>query len=136
MSLKHRAVLTAKAGKNGPRITPAQWGVVMFIRNRTTCTVKDIAQTFSITSSAATQLVDGLVKSGYVKRQTDAKDRRAVALTLSKTMRDHVAAMKRMATREFMRLFKVLSEKEFNQYCALSRKIVQGLSRRTLHQRS
>lgn len=128
MSLKHRAVLTARAGKTGPRITPAQWGVVMFMRNHAACTVKEIAKAFSVTSSAATQLVDGLVKSGYVVRKVDARDRRSVILTLSRKTMEHMEVMKRMAVAEFMELFKALSDKEFNQYCALNKKIVRGLS--------
>lgn len=126
MSLKHRAALKKRAAKTGPRITPAQWSVVMYLRNHGACTVKDIAAAFSITSSAATQLVDGLVKSGYVSRKASARDRRAVELTLSRKTFEHVEAMKKMAVAEFLQLFKALSDEEFKQYCALNKKITAG----------
>lgn len=129
MSLKHRAMLSTRSAKDGPRITPSQWGVVMFMRNHKSCTVKEIAQAFGITSSAATQLVDGLAKSGYVLRTVGKLDRRSVALVLSPKTRAHLEAMKKAAIAEFLGLFKILTDREFDEYCSLSRKIVSGFSR-------
>ncbi len=126
MSLKHRTAFSARGSARSPRITPSQWGVVMYIRAHASCTLKDVARTFSITSSAATQLVDGLVKSGYVTRTMDPHDRRAIALDLSAKTRTHVEAMKRAAVKDFLKVFEVLSQKEFEQYCALSKKLTRA----------
>lgn len=98
----------------------------MFIEERGESTVKDVAKALGITSSAATQLVDGLVSSGYVNRKTDEEDRRAVALTLSKKTKEHVNKMKKQGIQKFLTLFKVLNDKEFNQYLELNKKIVHG----------
>lgn len=111
-----------------PRITPSQWGVIMLVQQRGESSVKDIARTLHVSSSAATQLVDGLVKSGYVAREEHAKDRRAVVLTLSKKTKNQVVKMKKRMIQKFLQVFKVLTEKEFNQYYALHKKIVQRFS--------
>jgi DNA-binding MarR family transcriptional regulator len=109
-----------------PRITPSQWGVLMLIEQQKESTVKDVAKSLAITSSAATQLVDGLVKSGYLVRETHPEDRRTVTLTLSKKSRNQVEKMKKQALEKFLKIFQVLSDKEFDQYFALNKKIVEG----------
>lgn len=125
-SLKRAMTFRMVGSADIPRITPSQWGVFMFIEERGESTIKDVAKALGITSSAATQLVDGLVSSGYVNRKTDEEDRRAVALTLSKKTKEHVNKMKKQGLQKFLTLFKVLNDKEFNQYLELNKKIVHG----------
>ena len=126
MSLKHRIAFSSHGSHKNPRITPAQWGVLMCVGHADTSTVKDVAGALSITSSAATQLIDGLVKNGYVERVADVRDRRAVALTLSKKTKGRVAAMKEAAIGQFLKLFESFTDKEFELYCALSKKVVRA----------
>lgn len=109
-----------------PRITPSQWSVLMSIADRKESTVKDIAKILGITSSATTQLADGLVSNGYVMRNVHPEDRRVVTLTLSKKTQVLVENMKKQALQKFLKLFKVLTDKELNQYLALNKKIVQA----------
>ena len=111
-----------------PRITPSQWGVLMLIEQRGEISVKEAATALRISSSASTQLVDGLVKSNYVERETHTEDRRAVVLTLSKKMKKQVEKMKGQMIQKFLEVFEVLTDKEFNQYCSLHRKILQRFS--------
>jgi DNA-binding MarR family transcriptional regulator len=122
-----RAMSFRMAGSaNIPRITPSQWGVLMSIEDRGESTVKDIAKTLGITSSATTQLIDGLVANGYVMRTMHPEDRRAVTLSLSKKTKTQVAQMKKQTVQKFIKLFKVLTDDELNRYFALNKKIVQG----------
>lgn len=125
-SLKRTMTFHMAGSADIPRITTSQWGVFMFIEEHGESTIKDVAKALGITSSAATQLVDGLVSSGYMERKTDKEDRRAVALTLSKKTKEHVSKMKKQGIRKFLALFKVLNDKEFNQYLELNKKIVHG----------
>jgi DNA-binding MarR family transcriptional regulator len=125
-SLKRAMTFRMAGSTDIPRITPSQWGVLMFIEERGESTVKDVAKALGITSSAATQLVDGLVSNGYVARETHAEDRRVVTLTLSKKTKAQVDKMKKQGIQKFLRLFEVLNDKEFNQYLALNSKIVRG----------
>ncbi len=110
-----------------PRVTPSQWIVLHFVAQRGENSIKDVAHALNITSSAATQLVDGLVRSGYMIREIDSKDRRLVMLTLSKKTKNQVERMKKEALQKFLNIFKVLNNKEFDQYYALNKKIVQRL---------
>ncbi len=109
-----------------PRVTPSQWGVLMLIEQNGWSTVKDVAKTLGITSSAATQLVEGLAKSGYLMRETSKEDRRIVTLTLSKKSKKQIIAMKKHVLERFLKIFKALNDREFEQYLALNKKIVRG----------
>lgn len=124
-SLKQSRIFRRTHFSKLPRITPSQWGVLMLIEQCGKSSVKDVAHALHISSSAATQLVDGLVESGYVEREKYAKDRRAVVLTLSKKTEKQVGKMKKQMSQKFLEIFEVLSDKEFTQYCALNKKIVQ-----------
>ncbi len=106
-----------------PRITASQWGVLMCIGQREESTVKSVAEALRITSSAATQLIDGLVASGYVVREEHAEDRRRVTLTLSSNMKRQIETMKKKRVQQFLTFFKALNDEEFDQYIALNKKI-------------
>lgn len=132
-SLRRTMAFRMPGSANMPRITPSQWGVLMLVEQREKSTVKDVAKALAVTSSAATQLVDGLVTSGYLKRETAAADRRAVLLTLSKKSKSRVEGMKKRTLQRFLKIFEALDDKEFDQYIALNKKIVRGpLSKKEL----
>lgn len=122
-----RTVAFHAPGGHLPRITHSQWGALMSIERSGESTVRDVAKTLGVTSSAATQLVDGLVQSGYVQRQASPKDRRTVILTLTKKTKVQVDNMKKERLRKFLKFFEVLDDREFNQYIALNKKIVERL---------
>jgi|ERR1700722_7474333 DNA-binding MarR family transcriptional regulator len=117
----------AVSSKNVPRITPSQWGVLMHIEQHGKSTVKNISQTFKISSSASTQLVDGLVRSGYIARNVSPEDRRIMTLTLSQKSKSRIAQMKKLVLQKFLKLFEVLSDREFDQYLALNKKLVRAV---------
>jgi DNA-binding MarR family transcriptional regulator len=124
-SLRRTMVFHTAPNIKIPRITPSQWGVLMFVEQRGESTVKDVAKTLGITSSAGTQLIDGLVRSGYVLRKTSAHDRRTVILTLSNKTKTQVDKMKKEGLQKFLKFFEVLNDQEFNQYILLNKKIVE-----------
>ena len=98
----------------------------MLVSERGESTVKDAAKALGITSSAATQLVDGLSASGYLLRKTSVEDRRVVALTLSKKSKNQVEKMKKRALQKFLKIFEALNDREFDQYFKLNKKLARG----------
>jgi len=124
-ALRRAMALKSTKSASLPRVTPSQWGVLTLIEQREKSTVKEISQALGVTSSAATQLVEGLVTSGYLVRKTSAEDRRNVILTLSKKSKKHIDGMKKHALQRFLKIFEALTDKEFEQYFALNKKIVQ-----------
>lgn len=121
-----RNQIKARAAHLGHRnhITHSQWFVLKIIEHYKNRSIKDIAETLGISSSAATQLVDGLVRSGYVTRQEDPKDRRSAQLKLSPKGKKHIAATKEKRITEMAGLFDALTDNELEEYLRLQKKIL------------
>src|SRR5258706_10223100 len=109
-ALRRTTMFHSPRALNRPRITPSQWGALMCIKREGKSTVKDVAKTLGITSSAGTQLVDGLVKSNYVAREISATDRRKVVLTLSKKTEAWVNKKREERMQKFLKFFEVLND--------------------------
>jgi DNA-binding MarR family transcriptional regulator len=129
-SLRRSMALKPTQATKMPRITPSQLGVLMLIEEHGASTVKDIAEALTISSSAATQLVDGLVENAYVTRKEHPEDRRSVTLTLSKKTKSQIAKMKAYGIKRFLELFEALNDAEFDQYISLNKKIAERLAKK------
>ena len=68
-----------------------QFGLLMRLYHGGRCEVHDIGEHFAITSAAASQLTEKLVKSGLVERAEDPDDRRARQIALTAKGRSLVA---------------------------------------------
>jgi DNA-binding MarR family transcriptional regulator len=117
---------------DGQGITMSQMRAFFLIEAKSGCTVKEIAETLKITSSAATQLVDGLVAIGYIVRKESSKDRRVAMLNLTRKAINQHQRMKKIMFGQLLRLFKGLNDKELDQYTRLTKKISASLSDRKI----
>jgi len=123
-----RNIIKVKAASLGHQnhITHSQWFVLTMIEHFKKTNIKDIAEAMEMSSSAATQLVDVLVQSGYVTRQEDPKDRRSVQLELSPKGEEHIAASKEKRIAEMAGLFDALSDSELEEFLQLHKKITSS----------
>jgi DNA-binding MarR family transcriptional regulator len=117
----------AQQGKHS-NITYSQWCVLAMIEKNQTMGINDIAKMLSITASATTQLVDGLVKNGYVQRKINKLDRRSSQIVLSRKGKKSIAKMKATHMKAMEKVFEALSNKELKTYNALHKKILKSLS--------
>lgn len=108
-------------------ITLSQSLVLGFVEKRKGAGIGAIAEHLGITSSAATQLVNGLVAKGYLVRRKNPEDRRELAVALSATGRKKTAAMKKERLRKMKLLFKALDEGEIREYYRLNKKIAESI---------
>ena len=106
------------------RITHSQWFVLTIVQHFKKISIKDIAEKMEMSSSAATQLVDGLVQTGLVIRQEDPKDRRLVQLELSPKGKKHIAATKKSRIAEMAEIFDALTDKELEEFVRLHKKVL------------
>ncbi|MBI2600435.1 MarR family transcriptional regulator [Candidatus Daviesbacteria bacterium] len=121
-----RNITKAKAASLGHQnhITHSQWFVLTMIEHFKKISIKDIAEKLEMSSSAATQLVDSLVQSGFVTRQEDPADRRLVQLELSLKGERHIAATKNKRINEMADMFETLTDKELQEFVRLFKKII------------
>lgn len=119
-----RGMAFGAVGSGAARITPAQWSALILVGERKACGVKDIAEALRITSSAATQLVNGLVRGGHLVRKESKEDGRAVALSLSPRTKARLRTMRSAALKRTLELLEALSDRELGHYLALTTKIL------------
>lgn len=109
-------------GKTG-EITGSQWAMLRLLVHRESMTVKDTAEALDISSSAATQLIDPLVKKGFLTREEGKQDRRIVELRLSSKASQKFKAIRQAHIAQLSDLFEILTDEELAQYVSLNKKL-------------
>ena len=105
-------------------LAPSQWLVLHLVGRTHGIGVKELAAALEITSSAATQLVDGLVKKGLLLRQPSEEDRRALRLSLPEESRKRIEIMMEHRLTRAVDIFGVLDDAEFQTLLDLLNKVI------------
>ena len=105
-------------------LTYSQLWVLHVVKEHDGIGVKEIADLLGITSSAVTQLVDTLVKRGYLSRERSPEDRRALKVRLSDQGKKQVDVLQ---MKNLEKLFDVFDDEELLKYCELNKKIINRI---------
>ncbi|TSC65959.1 MAG: MarR family transcriptional regulator [Candidatus Doudnabacteria bacterium Gr01-1014_77] len=101
--------------------------VMYFISEGGSKTIKDIAEIMNISSSAATQMIEGLVKNGFLERVVHPTDRRSVQISMSKIGRKTFDQFKIQHLRQMQNLLVSLSDAEIEILLKIPAKILKQL---------
>lgn len=113
--------------QNENSVTLSQQVILFTVASRGSVSVKAIAEAQMISSSAATQAVDALVKKGYLVRNQDERDRRATVVSLGPEYEQIVNKQVGNAAAYLTPIFASLSKAELEEYERLNRKLVSSL---------
>ncbi len=113
----------APTAKGAP--THAQVGVLFVVYHHGPQSIKELAAKFGMTPSAATQLVNGLVKEGLLKRTDDVEDRRKTRVELTEKGKDRMVSIKKKRYEVLEQIFQPFSNQELVQLDSLLEKIVK-----------
>jgi DNA-binding MarR family transcriptional regulator len=102
----------------------SQWLVLHLVSRQEGIGIKELAAQLGISSSAATQIVDGLVGKGFLNRQPSLEDRRALHLSLPEESRRRVEAAKKQRLERVSAVFDALDDAEFQTLVALLDKVI------------
>ncbi|MBE3093877.1 MAG: MarR family transcriptional regulator [Actinobacteria bacterium] len=112
-------------------ITHSQWIVLYFVKKNRNINIKDLANLLDTTSSAATQIVDGLVNKGLLSRRRNPDDRRTLKIELSEKSKNQFDSIKNKSFKMLSSLFDVLDNDELLKYCELNNKIASKILLKT-----
>jgi MarR family 2-MHQ and catechol resistance regulon transcriptional repressor len=84
-----------------------------------------ITQALNITSSATTQLVDGLVEKGYLIRRVDSKDKRITSLLLSLKAKKLFKEFEEKSLQKMTTLFDVFTYEGLSEYAFWHKKLTE-----------
>lgn len=93
-------------------LTFNQYLALMIVREMKECSVNELANKMKIAQSTASQLIDRLVKSGFVHRDVHSKDRRKIVVKLSKTGKEILDKRTKALKESYKKILSVLEEKE------------------------
>jgi DNA-binding MarR family transcriptional regulator len=114
-----------KSGKGMP--THGQVAVLYMVSHEKLHSVKQLAGRFSITSSAATQMVNGLVKAGFLTRKEDSEDRRNTKLAITEKGSKKLAEARKLRLDMASKMLEPLTDSELQTLEKIQQKIVNHL---------
>lgn len=105
-------------------LTVPQMHILYAIAQGKPLTVKDVASRMGITSSAATQIIEGLVNSNYLERKNDDPDRRVVHIQFSQAGRLKFEKFRGDHLQRIGKLFESLTDLELDLLIEIPQKIL------------
>jgi DNA-binding MarR family transcriptional regulator len=126
-AIRHKLLTGTQLLSAKNQIPTSQWIVLHTVYHNEGIGIKELSNMLGISSSAATQLVDSLVKGGHLVREVSAEDRRALKISLSGKTKRLMEAGKTKAFGKMYAIFDVLSDEEFQIYCDLSNKVADKI---------
>jgi len=115
---------------NELNITYTQMIILGFVKENEGISLKELAGTIGITSSAATQQVNNLVKRGYLVREESNADRRFVKIRLSGEMDKQVEVFEARFLEQFFTFLNEITDEELALYCKLNSRIANQILQR------
>lgn len=105
-------------------ITMTQGFVMKLISKKKPTTTIDIAKHLGISMSAATQIVDGLIKSNLVIKSVNDNDKRISNIELSPVSKQKISNLKRQTASNMIDFFDTLSDDEIYDFITITDKLL------------
>ena len=127
--------MTREFVKRQPRIVATgeisfpQMAILHILKERDRCMMSELAKLLSITTSAATGIVDRMVKTGFLKRVPDPNDRRIINVRITPRGERATNAIFRQRQKMMIDVFKHFSSSERETYLGMVKKIYHILTR-------
>lgn len=124
MAMVQRQVMPIKARSAAEQgLSRPQAEALHLLSCRDWATIKLMAELLGISSSAATQLTEGLVQMDLVTRQSSAEDRRVVEVRLTKDGKAKVKALHDAAKEHVTELLSGLTDQDVGELLDLLKKL-------------
>ncbi len=107
--------------------THSQMGVLFVLLHRGQQSIKSLADSFRMSSSAATQLVNGLVNDGLLTRVEDKQDRRKICVAITTKGKRMLELARKQRLKNMTKIFESLTNDELAQLEKIHRKVVERL---------
>ncbi|MCC7304331.1 MarR family transcriptional regulator [bacterium] len=106
----------------------AQLKFLYFVGTGKELTIQKLVALTKTTPGAVTQIVDGLIGKGFLKREHDQLDKRRVYIQFSTMGKVKFEKVQKLHLKRLQKIFDVLSDKELKQMISIEKKLVTNLS--------
>ena len=112
-------------------VTQTQLLVLMAIHADGRCTMSALARNLHVTMPTMSGVIGRLVRAGYVRRVSDLKDRRQVAVELTAKSRQFIADFQHVIRQRWEDVLRALQPKELEAFHTVLTKLLSELARRS-----
>lgn len=102
----------------GDTVTAAQMRALFVLEDRGSATLRELAHVLGVTSPTTSELVDRMVRAGFVRREDETEDRRRLVLTLRPRGRRLLEALAKRRREKLGRLMRRLTPGESHRLVA------------------
>ncbi|MEI8337641.1 MAG: MarR family transcriptional regulator [bacterium] len=112
-------------GKNTNETIPSmvQMRVLYFVSIRKNPSMKDVSEYFCISSPSATEMIERLIKAGFLTRKSNLDDRRSVNIAITPKGKKELNIAKSITEKFISKSVSSLSKKELGSFLEILRKI-------------
>ncbi|SHF67934.1 DNA-binding transcriptional regulator, MarR family [Desulfacinum infernum DSM 9756] len=112
-------------------ISVAQMHALFFIHNAGKMTIKELAETLSVSAPSASTMVDRLVEKGLVVREPDPEDRRRVHVRISPEAGRDMVHLEETILQAFVNLVEELGPETAREWCRILERVHSVLTDET-----
>jgi MarR family transcriptional regulator, organic hydroperoxide resistance regulator len=108
-------------------IAPSQMHLLQLIEHSQPVSLKKLADDMRLTPGAITQLVDGLVETGYLERTPSSEDRRVTVVALTTAGTEKIGLLKRKKQALLTKVVADLDDDELQVFLRVQQKMLAYL---------
>jgi len=109
------------------QLTHTQAIVLKLIKKRGIINIKELASFLGTSSSAATQLVNGLVNKELLMRKRNPHDRRTLKIELTDKAHRQFDVLKNRSSETLTSIFNILDDAELQKYFEINYKLLENM---------
>lgn len=108
--------------------TKLQFAALSFLKENKGAHVRDLAQDLKLSMPSCTQLLERMVKAGFVKRSENKQDRRKTDLVLTQEGEKEHLRTKEKILSKMQAVFGILTPQEMEDVIRINQKIIDHLN--------
>ncbi|MBU0503032.1 MAG: MarR family transcriptional regulator [Candidatus Omnitrophota bacterium] len=116
---------------NTGKVTLPQFLIVQFLHQERVMRMTDLARYMRVTTAAMTGIVDRLLKSGYVAREYDSKDRRTIRVILTSKGTELFKKVNQQRQQMIIDIFGQISRQDRSNYLRILTQIKDILNKKS-----
>lgn len=109
--------------------TILQFTALHILKDQPNIAIGDLAKFLRLSKSSATQLIERLVKAGFVERVSDQEDRRIIRLVITENGEKEFVALKKDFMEKMQRIFSKIPAKDIRELIRIHTNLIETLKK-------
>lgn len=109
--------------------TIMQFSALKFLKSTGNKTIGELAGYLRLSKSSATQLVERLVKAGFVTRVNDEIDRRVVRISITSIGEEHIGNLEKRYRDNMGKVFSKIPERDLQELIRIHTELIETLQK-------